>query len=217
MSVNRKDIRVRGENLVADASGCLYWKRHRWLIISDLHLGKTMHFRKQGMALPPHLDVHDLVVTEQIIEDYNPIRVILLGDLFHSDYNVEWERFASFSTNYKAGFFILVRGNHDILEDWHYARSNMEIMDELIKEPFIFTHKPLQEVNGRINVCGHLHPGIKLYGKGRQRIRLPAFFFRKHQILIPAFGRFTGSISLKPKTDDRIIAIAEGGLLEIEH
>ena len=216
MKSNYKLIKIHGENVIADSSGGLYWKRKRGLIISDLHLGKTMHFRKKGMALPQNLDFHDLVALEHVIEEYRPRRAILLGDLFHSDYNIEWERFASFTQEYKKGHFILVRGNHDILEDWHYARSNMEIVDELIADPFIFTHKPLHNSADRVNICGHVHPGIKLFGKGRQRIRLPAFFFRRNQILVPAFGRFTGSISIKPKKEDLILALADGKVIEIQ-
>lgn len=202
-----------GERLRAHASGALYWARKRWLIISDLHLGKGMHFRKKGMAVPAHMDTIDIKRLAALIEDLKPHQVILLGDLFHSDYNVAWERFAQFTCDYRAGLFVLVRGNHDILSEWDYARSNMKIVDDIDASPFYFTHHPTL-VEDKINVCGHIHPGIVLRGKARQSTRLPAFFFRANQIIMPAYGRFTGSVNLKIKEDDYIILIVENILLE---
>ena len=208
-------VDVHNERMVLDPRGALYWKRSRWLIISDLHLGKSMHFRKKGMAVPGDIDSHDIKEIQGLIQDYKPRRVILLGDLFHSDYNSEWERFARFTHEYRKEFFILVRGNHDILSDWHYGRTRMSVVDEIIQTPFIFTHIPLKEPADRINICGHLHPAIRLYGKARQGVRLSAFFFREHSILVPAFGRFTGSVSIKRLKTDRVFGIAEGQVIEV--
>ena len=205
-----------GERMLLHSSGVMYWKRKRWLIISDLHLGKSMHFRKRGMAIPSTMDAQDISTIRHLIDIFNPHRVILLGDLFHSDYNSEWERIASLTNEYRNGFFILVRGNHDILPDWHYGRSRLALVDEIKLGPFWFTHIPLKDSKGLINICGHLHPGIKLHGKGRQSVRLPAFFFRERAIIIPAFGRFTGSVSIKPTKTDEVVAIAEKELVRIQ-
>ncbi len=207
-------IEAYGERLIADGKGALYWKRKRWLIISDLHLGKRMHFRKKGMAIPGQMDVADINTIRKLITQYNPLRVILLGDLFHSDYNSAWERLAQFTHEYKKNLFVLVRGNHDILPEWHYGRSRLVLVDELIKGCFHFTHIPTEN-QALINVSGHVHPAVKLYGKGRQSVRLPAFFFRKNSILMPAFGRFTGSVCIKPKKSDVVIAMVEGQLVEV--
>ena len=209
-------IEIYGERILLDATGSLYWKRKRWLIVSDLHLGKTMHFRKRGMALPKLVDQKDLIVLRELIIKYKPNKVVLLGDLFHSDYNVGWEQVANFTNEYRKNFFILVRGNHDILNEWHYGRSNMELVDELFAENFWFTHIPEDDPGDWINICGHVHPGIRPHGKARQSMRLSAFFFRTTSILVPAFSRFTGSVSIKPKKTDRVVAIAENSLVSIQ-
>ena len=201
------------ERLILDPRASIYWKRKRWLIISDLHLGKSMHFRKKGMAVPNNLDAQDISMIQSLILKYKPNKVILLGDLFHSDYNSDWERFAKFTHEYRKGFFVLVRGNHDILPEWHYGRALMNIVDEIKVGPFWFTHIPKADPGAFINICGHLHPGIRLHGRARQSLRMPAFFFRVDSILVPAFGRFTGSVAIKPKADDLVVAIVEDTLV----
>lgn len=215
-SEHTKMIDRYGERFVLDPRGSLYWKRKRWLVISDLHFGKTMHFRKKGMAVPSTIDAKDLNVVERLIANYRPNKVILLGDLFHSDYNGDWERVAKFTHDYRKGLFLLVRGNHDILPDWHYGRSQIELVDEIKSGPFWFTHIPEEEPGDWINMCGHLHPGVRLYGKAKQSMRLPAFFFRSNSVLLPAFGRFTGSISIKPRKSDQVVAIVEDSLVIIQ-
>ena len=203
-----------GERMILDPSGSLYWKRKRWLVISDIHLGKSTHFRKKGMAIPESIDARDINTINQLISTYKPTRVILLGDLFHSEYNVAWERLAKFTTTYRMGFFMLVRGNHDILLDWHYGRTGLEVVDEIKAGPFYFTHIPTDHPD-LVNVCGHLHPGLSLSGKGRQRVRLKAFFFRSDSIILPAFGSFTGCISIKPKKEDLVVGLADGNLIQL--
>ncbi len=205
-----------GERFKLHASGALYWKRKRWLIISDVHLGKSAHFRKQGMAVPNRIDIDDLKKVANLIKVFNPNRVLFLGDLFHAEYNSAWERLASFTNNYRKGLFYLILGNHDVLSDWHYGRSNLIVQKEMNAGPFLFTHIPAKLRDGKINICGHLHPGVLLHGRARQRIHLSAFFFRMQSIIVPAFGRFTGSISIKPKKDDIVVGIAENELVRIQ-
>jgi len=211
-----QNIEHYDERFVLHPSGTMYWKRNRWLIISDIHLGKSHHFRKKGMAVPSNIDKGDIEMIGQLIDQFNPRKVILLGDLFHSDYNSSWEQFADFTRKYKSGFFVLVRGNHDVLNDWHYGRTTMEVVQEIRTRNLLFTHIPLKDPNGWVNICGHIHSGIVLHGKGRQRVRVRAFFFRHEHIYMPAFGSFTGAVHVKPEEDDVIVGIAEGELVVIQ-
>jgi metallophosphoesterase superfamily enzyme len=62
---------------------------------------------------------------------------------------------------------------------------------------------------------GHIHPAVKLRGKGRQRLKLPCFFFAKDYGVMPSFGDFTGSFALSPTGSDQVYAIAENQVLKI--
>lgn len=55
-------------------------------------------------------------------------------------------------------------------------------------------------------LSGHLHPGITLSGKGRQRLRLPCFWFGAQTGILPAFGAFTGLADIQPRQGDQIFA-----------
>ena len=44
--------------------------------------------------------------------------------------------------------------------------------------------------------AGHVHPAVVLRGRGRERLRLPAFVWRPGQLVLPAFGDFVGQASL---------------------
>jgi metallophosphoesterase superfamily enzyme len=114
--------------------------------------------------------------------------------------------------------FQLVIGNHDILSKNEWYDSKFEVFyDQLIRPPFILTHFPLEIPHKKYyNLAGHVHPGVRLRGGPAQSVKLPCFFFNKHQGILPAFGDFTGSFKLKPKSGDQVIAIADQQLVLFE-
>jgi metallophosphoesterase superfamily enzyme len=50
---------------------------------------------------------------------------------------------------------------------------------------------------------------------GAESLRLPCFWLRDGLIVLPAFGEFTGGVSIAREPGDRVIAIAEQRLFEI--
>lgn len=46
-----------GESLLARAAGTLFWPARRWLIVADLHLGKSERMARRGGALLPPYEV----------------------------------------------------------------------------------------------------------------------------------------------------------------
>jgi metallophosphoesterase superfamily enzyme len=82
------------------------------------------------------------------------------------------------------------------------------------RDPFFFTHHPSEE-EGCFNFSGHLHPAIRLRGMGRQSLRLPCFFRNEKQMILPAFGEFTGSHVLSPGKKDHIYAIASNEVIDV--
>ena len=92
----------------------------------------------------------------------------------------------------------------------------MEVHDELVNAPFLFTHYPVSE-SGHFNMAGHVHPGVRLGGSGGQRLRLPCFYKSKDSLILPAFGAFTGKHTIRPTKEDQVFAIADGEVLPISH
>lgn len=185
------------------------------LILADLHLGKITHFRKNGIALPKEGEKDNFDRFAFLILNYPIKRILILGDLFHSDYNAEWDAFLLFLDKFPDKEFILVKGNHDILSDKDYSSANLTIYPLALEmPPFYFTHHPVE--SKRFNICGHIHPGVKMAGKGLQRLRLPCFYFSDKRGILPAFGAFTGLHAIEPKNlDDDIYAITSKKVLKV--
>ena len=66
-----------------------------------------------------------------------------------------------------------------------------------------------------IALSGHLHPVITLSGRTGDRARLPCFCIAKDEIVLPAFGSFTGGAPVQRLPGTRCVAIAQDRLFSI--
>lgn len=195
----------------------IYIEKHRFLLIADPHFGKAAHFRKAGIPISEHLHDDDLQKISQLIHQFESIDIYFLGDLFHSDLNESWWILETFIDSFPKVNFHLVKGNHDILPKACYTSGKWIIHEKPLEiGNFVLSHEPLPEVpEGKINLCGHIHPGISLRGKGRQKITLPCFFYSQRRIILPAFGRFTGLDVLACTKSDQAFVIADEVVISI--
>ncbi len=206
---------ILGQTLLLLPQKAIYWKEQKTLIIADLHFGKAAHFRKAGIAIPNGNINSDINLLTKLVKNHQPECLIFLGDLFHSDFNNEWNLFADWRIEHENLKIILVKGNHDIIPDKFYTSINIQIIhEELIISPFEFTHHPLTKAEDILNnkyyrISGHVHPGVRLSGKGRQTTKLPCYFFGEKQAILPAFGSFTGNFMIKPKETDQVFCIVK--------
>ena len=58
--------------------------------------------------------------------------------------------------------------------------------------PVLACHHP-QAVAGHTVIAGHLHPTLRLRGPARDALRTPCFGWGDGQLVLPAFGAFTGT------------------------
>lgn len=199
------------------AGKALYWVEEKALILSDLHLGKSAHFRKAGIAVPAGIIEEDLYRLQQLITRYHPEQIIVVGDLFHSSANNEVQYFRLWRQQFPSIRFVLVKGNHDILDAALYATLEIRVADTLTLRNIHFMHEPCENGgDGPYVFSGHLHPGVILAGGGRQRLRLPCFYFGKHCGILPAFGRFTGLAMLEPETDGAVFAVVNKSIFQVQ-
>lgn len=191
MKKTSEEINLAGEEFYLLPQKAIYRPASKQLILSDVHLGKAGHFRKQGIAMPVQSHLKDIDKLHFLIDKWKPVSVLILGDLFHSNYNKEWLWFKSLLLQYMQIQFVLVQGNHDVLDNIHYMAPNLLKAEFLVEENFIFSHHPLKQKD-KINFCGHIHPGIQLFGEAKQSVKLPCFYFNNYQFILPAFGELTG-------------------------
>ena len=187
------------------------------IFIADIHFGKAAHFRKSGIPIPEPIHDLDLQGIAYLISKYNPKDFYFLGDLFHSDWNEQWDFLNSFLRKFEETTFHLIKGNHDVLSPIAYQKSTFQIHEQpLIIGNLLLTHEPMKQISAEyLNLCGHIHPGIRLVGKARQSVRIPCFHLRSNQLTLPAFGAFTGLALIKPLATDRIFGITEKKIIQI--
>ena len=208
-------IHIEGEEVVLLAHKCVYWPSIKGLVISDLHFGKSSHFRKAGIALTQGVQNHDLQKMDELIAEFEPERLIFLGDLFHSDHNAEWDQFCQWRNSYLSIEFILIRGNHDLLSFDSYQNAKMRVIESFMIGNICLSHEPVETKEG-YNVHGHIHPGIKLVGKAYQSLRIPCFHIGREVMVLPAFGNLTGLYTIEPKLEETIYGIANLSLIKFE-
>ncbi|WNJ19954.1 ligase-associated DNA damage response endonuclease PdeM [Pontibacter sp. G13] len=206
-------LNLLGQHLILSPQKAAYWQEESMLLIADVHFGKISHFRKHGHALPQEAMWENVRLLDELMHRFEPQTVCFLGDLFHSDYNSEWKLFAQWCGRQMAQM-VLIEGNHDIMHPDVYAKIGMEVRDAWEIGPFRLTHHPEETVD-HLNLCGHIHPAVRLTGLGRQALTLPCFFLSKRQMVMPAFGTFTGLHLMQPAEGDRAFVVADGQIAEI--
>jgi len=206
-----QDITINNNKFKLHPSGAIFWKNQNMLLIADVHLGKVAHFRKHGAAVPANAAFQNLEKLTEISNLFQPETICFLGDLFHSKLNEEWQDFEKW-VEYTKAEVILISGNHDIIPQYLYEDLGVKVYDELLLDGFYLTHHP-SEIKGTFNFSGHVHPGIRMRGVGRQYLRFPCFYKTLNSLILPAFGNFTGKHILTPSEMDEIYAIVEGEVI----
>ena len=189
----------------------MFWEEESMLIVSDLHFGKTGHFRKSGIPVPQQVYQEDLQRLMTQLQYFRPKALMLTGDLFHSHANQEHEWFVRWRDAMDVEAVHLVPGNHDILPQTTYERMGLTVHHRMYaKPPFHFVHdlnSVEKSVVKQYPISGHIHPGIRISGLGKQSLRFPCFFFSKAYAILPSFSKFTGFVTIEPTPGDQVFAI----------
>lgn len=205
-------LSVESQNIILDKTGAVFWKEKKALFVADAHLGKVNHFRKNGIAVPFHSQFSFYTKIDQLVLDYSPEIIYFLGDLFHSEKNKAWDDFEIWVKKQSCQL-LLITGNHDIIHKNHFINIGIQVVESLHVAPFLLTHFPTE--SSIFNFCGHVHPGVRLQGKGRQRLKVPCFFQRPKQMILPAFGVFTGIHLLHPTIKDKVYVLSNQNVIPI--
>lgn len=207
---------ILNNSFLLSAGRCIFWEEEKALILSDLHFGKTGHFRKHGIAVPQTIFKEDMQRLTAQVQYFNPEYLIIVGDLFHSHANKEMELFLKWRNDFDQLKIKLVVGNHDILpKDW-YAKANITcIKDQLQTRQIIFTHDKAEcaDTADCYIFSGHIHPSVTIFGNAKQSLKFPCFYFTKTYGVLPAFGRFTGMHSIKPAKEDKVFALVQNKIM----
>lgn len=210
------NVNCRGENLFLSKEKAIYWERERMLIVSDLHIGKSAHFRKSGIQVPDTVGLTDLQRLTTLVKEFTPVTLLVTGDMFHNRINSDADAFLEWRNTYPELRVVLVKGNHDDLKTGDYLALAVEVFDkELLIKPFRFIHDKPKVFDDYFNISGHIHPGVILHGKAKQKLKFPCFYFSDTCAVLPAFSIFTGLFLIKPEAGDRLYAVTPQKVVEV--
>jgi len=195
----------------------VFWEEEKALIVSDLHFGKTGHFRKSGIPVPQSVYKEDLQRLVSQLQYFQPRQLIVVGDMFHSHANKELELFKKWRHDFPHLVIRLVKGNHDILQDKWYEELQIETTEQLSIKEISFTHD-ITDVDDNTApdhyfFSGHIHPGVHMRGAGKQSLHFPCFYFSPAFCVLPAFSRFTGLATVRPGAGDEVFAIVNHSII----
>jgi uncharacterized protein len=210
-------ISIKDEELILAKERAIFFPAQQLLAISDLHLGKAAHFRKAGLQIPSTLAQSDLNRLSSLLDFHQPSTLLINGDMFHHELNTDIDDFEQWKQQYNSLKFVLVKGNHDRLNNKNYTDLGIAIHEpSFCTDNFCFIHDALQCNEEHLYpISGHIHPGVTLVGKAKQRLKFPCFYFGKAYAIMPAFSAFTGLSLVKPKNNEQIYAITPTKVLKV--
>src|SRR5271169_4566304 len=140
--------KIRNHQFWLTTDRTMFWEKEKALIVSDLHFGKTGHFRKSGIAIPPSVYKEDLQRLVVQIQYFQPGQLIIVGDMFHSTANKELELFLKWRSDLSDINIRLIRGNHDILEEGWYKNAGIHLSRQTLSvQQFNFVHDISEHLN----------------------------------------------------------------------
>lgn len=210
-------IELAGAELYLLADKAIYYPAQRCLLIADAHFGKAAAYRKLGQPVPHGTTENNLQRLDAMLAAWPCDQLIFLGDFLHAPESHAAGTLAALGkwrAKHAELGITLIRGNHDKRAGDPPERLNINVVTEpLMLEPFALQHEPDPHPTHHV-LAGHVHPAYRLYGKGRQRLRLACFYVQKSLTLLPAFGAFTGGMNIERAQDSRIFVVGDEAIWE---
>lgn len=186
--------------LFAHASGSAWLADTRTMFIADLHLGYAWAQRRRG-ELGPVTNGGVETKLRAAMEELEPRRVVLLGDLVHAPRPSAAE-FAFISETLhqlrQRAELILVAGNHDR----GFTRDfGLTAAAEWREGNWLAAHGDVLPDSAHRESChclyGHWHPTVLLKDAAGASTRYPAFLVSERATVLPAFSPFSRGLDVR--------------------
>ena len=211
-------LQVHGNTLMLMPEKAVFLPECDTLLVADVHIGKATSFRSLGVPVPAGTTDETLSLLTRLVDRLAVKRIVFLGDFLHSARSLGAATFATlrcWRERHGALELTLVRGNHDDRAGDPPAALGFEVVDEPVcLGGLALAHYP-RPVPGAYVLAGHLHPAIGV-GHGLDRVRLPCFWLQPRVGVLPAFGSFTGTHGVRAQEGDRVFAVAEQRVVELD-
>ena len=195
------------ENVLLDSRLALFHEEEKWLALADLHFGFELSQRMAG-NLSPLWGMQSIEARlRQLLRDYQPSKLILVGDLVH-DKSGTHEFFSLIARLREQSDVILIEGNHDIAINRQRSGteySGFDLVDSFATGQFEFHHGNCERKrNDRIQIIGHFHPAAMLRDGAGLRLKFPAFVQEANCWILPAFSPWAAGTEWEEREPSRI-------------
>jgi uncharacterized protein len=187
-------------NVLLDGRLALFHETERGLAVADLHFGYELSQRAAGRLVPLWGMIRIEERLAELLADYQPRRLIIVGDLVHDEASVEAAG-ALLARLRERCEVIALAGNHD-----RYVADAIEFAQRRETPDFVFQHADCEtdETARRIRVIGHHHPAASLTDGAGLRLKFPAFIQQAHRWILPAFSPWAGGVAWPDDGESRI-------------
>lgn len=200
------------DSLVLDPRKAVWFPRDRTLAVADLHLGYSWIHRTAGNLLPVGISDDTAARLVHLVEEYRPMRLVVLGDIVHRAAPIP-ALVEALSGLLKAVekwcLVTLLAGNHDAALGGLLARCQWrgELMREWYGCDFILMHGDADadaskrlacaKRDGRRIVIGHEHPAIRLGDGVATSAKCPCFLLGDALVILPAFSSWAAGTDFR--------------------
>ncbi len=198
-------IGLAGLDFIPDLSGALYAPDFRTLLVADLHLEKGSSIGRRGVHLPPYDTRSTLSQLLAVIAATKPEQLIFLGDSFHDNgalERIDITDLATLRAITAERRTIWIMGNHDPSPPSGIGGTSAA---EVALGPVTLRHEPKPLAQEEMEIAGHLHPAASVAQRGRA-IRCRCFIADGRRVVMPAFGSYTGALSISAKPFETLFA-----------
>ena len=190
-------ITLSGLDFIPDLSGALYAPEFGALLVADLHLEKGTSLARRGVHLPPYDTRESLLQLKAAIEAARPERLIFLGDSFHDGEareRIDAADLACCAPITAAVATVWITGNHDPAppagRGRHHHRGDGAGPGDA-PPPARACCAP-----ARRRLQGTCIRRRRSHARGH-RIRCRCFIADERRLIMPAFGSYTGALSVR--------------------
>jgi len=167
-------ISFANNKMIVDASGALVWPSQKLLVVSDCHFEKASFLGSFANPIPHYDSLKTLQALQRLLSESEKQTLITL---VRSRQRWTW-----------------ILGNHDPELPHELPGAQAE---RLVIQDTVFLHEPELKLNDQqVQIFGHFHPKFTKT-VARHRMSGKCFMYDDAKMVMPAFGAFTGGLSIK--------------------
>lgn len=203
---------------IAGVSPALYMRKHKALVIADIHIGYEDELASRGVFIPRFQLRRVIELLERLLSSFPVSKLVIAGDLKHSFSGLGVAEKKELTTFFayvmpRVEEVFVVRGNHDnylslLKKKFDFRFEEYVVLGEYL---VVHGHKPIPDEVGsswEYLILGHEHPSITLRDSVGRLGKFSCFLvgeisnLSKVFITLPATGAYqTGSrITLDKET-----------------